>query len=130
MQSAINQHSILVVDDNRVNLEVMATLLARMGYHCTLASSGEQALQLLKEQVFDLVLMDCMMPSMNGIEATRHFKAPEGPYLDRTTPVIALTAQVTHENRENCKRAGMVGFLEKPINRASLQSVIRQCLHD
>lgn len=129
MQPAINQHSILVVDDNQIAREVMETLLARMGYRCTAVASGEEALQLLQEQTFDLVLMDCMMPSMSGIETTRHFKAPEGPYLKRTTPVIALTAQVTHENRENCKRAGMVGFLEKPINRASLESVIRQCLH-
>lgn len=126
MQPESESPSILVVDDNEVNRGLMSTLLARMGYHCTLAQSGEQALDLLHGNAFDLILMDCMMPDMNGIETTVRFKDPSGSYSNRTVPVVALSAQTTRENRENCRRAGMVDFLEKPINREALISVLNQ----
>lgn len=122
MQSA-HPNSILVVDDHDVNRKIMAILLGRLGYRCVLAENGEQALQFLKEQPFDLVLMDCLMPGMSGMQTTCHLKE-SGTCLNRDVPVIAVTANVTAQNREECKQAGMDGFLEKPINIKALKSVL------
>lgn len=120
--------TILVVDDHPVNREVVSTLLARMGYRCTMAENGEQALHLLQEQPFDLVLMDCTMPGMSGIDTTRHLKDPANGSPNREIPVIALTAHVTETNRAQCRQAGMSGFLEKPINIQALGSVLNSFL--
>jgi PAS domain S-box-containing protein len=113
-QASANLHGkrVLVVDDNAFNLEVACDLLSSIGMHVDTASNGMQALELLHEVRFDVVLMDVQMPVMDGHEATRHIR--NDPAL-RSTVVIAMTANVTEEDRNLCLQAGVDDVLTKPV---------------
>jgi CheY-like chemotaxis protein len=110
---------ILLVDDNEVNREVIAELLTRLGHGVTTARDGEEALVLLQRSSFDLILMDVQLPGIDGLEVTRRFRA-----RGRSTPVIALTAHSSREDRERCLEAGMNGVLVKPVDGAALAAAI------
>ncbi len=113
---------ILVAEDNRTNQEVARRLLERAGHQVEIAAQGEEAVEMLERQTFDLVLMDINMPVMNGYEATKlHRFASLGR---RHVPIYALTADVTPETRERSREAGMQGCLHKPIDMAELQAVL------
>jgi CheY-like chemotaxis protein/HPt (histidine-containing phosphotransfer) domain-containing protein len=113
---------VLLVEDNVINQRVATTMMNRFGLSVSLAADGAQALEMVRDQPFDLVLMDCQMPVMDGFEATRRIRAweatrtPLGPAL----PIVALTANAIAEDREACALAGMTGYLSKPITGASL----------
>ncbi|WP_424813699.1 ATP-binding protein [Roseococcus sp. YIM B11640] len=114
--------SILVVDDNRVNLRVAAKILESVGHVPSFAADGEEALDALDQQKFDLVLMDLNMPRMDGIEAAKLYQmqAMGGPRI----PWIALTADATDEARQRCAEAGFAGCLVKPLTPAALLGAI------
>ncbi|HRE19065.1 MAG TPA: response regulator [Rhodocyclaceae bacterium] len=112
---------VLVAEDNEINQQVVSEFLKLGGLEVVLASDGEQALQCLRQQPFDVVLMDMMMPRMDGLEATRLLRAE--PRWSRL-PVIALTANATPEDRERCLQAGMNDFLTKPIDPNDLFRVL------
>lgn len=114
---------VLVVDDDPVNQRVAARFLERRGLTVETASNGELALQLLGKQAFDLVLMDCLMPVLDGLEATRSLRLRE-----MKTPVVALTASAMHGDRARCLAAGMNDFLSKPLEVAALDRVLEQWL--
>ena len=103
---------VLVVEDNAISRRVAARLLQRLGLRTTLAEDGLQALDRLAEQRFDVVLMDCQMPVMDGLTAVRELRARE---RGRRTPVLALTAHAFEEHRTECLAAGMDGYLRKPV---------------
>ena len=105
---------ILVVEDNAVNQKVACGLLERHGHTVVVAVNGKEALHTLREQAFDLVLMDVQMPEMDGLEATAAIRAGEEG-TGRRLPIIALTAQALQEDRERCLAAGMDGYLAKPV---------------
>ncbi len=88
------------------------------------ASNGEEALALLKETPFDLVLMDCEMPIMDGFEATMQLRAWEAAEGCRRTPVVALTAHILNEHRERAREAGMDGHMAKPVEMSQLRELI------
>ncbi|WP_060481553.1 response regulator [Pseudomonas sp. NBRC 111119] len=114
---------ILLVEDNPVNQLVAKGMLAKLGCQVQLATQGAEALTLLEQQAFDLVLMDCNMPVMDGYEATRHIRqSGRWPNL----PIIALTANAMPEERERCRAAGMDDYLAKPFRREDLQALIDQ----
>jgi signal transduction histidine kinase/CheY-like chemotaxis protein len=113
---------VLVVDDHPVNQEFAIEALRRLGHRVTPAGNGEEALRLLKQQKFDLVLLDIQMPGIDGLEVARHFRAAERP---PRTPIVALTAHTTHEMREKCLAAGFDSILAKPVSQASLAAVLR-----
>ncbi len=98
----------------------------------TIAEDGEQALAFLREKRFDLVLMDCQMPKMDGIAACRAFRELERERGTdgRRTPVIALTAYARSEERERCLEAGMDDFITKPVAREILPSIIYKWTKD
>lgn len=103
---------ILLVEDNLFNQQVASELLAQAGALVTLASNGFEALECLKAQTVDCVLMDIQMPMMDGFETTRHIRAnPDWA----TLPVIAMTANARSEDRQNCIRVGMNDFIAKPV---------------
>ncbi|MCP4547738.1 MAG: response regulator [bacterium] len=104
---------ILVAEDNLVNQKVITRMLEKKGYEITIASDGVVALKLTEEQDFDLILMDCHMPNMNGYEATRKIRLRDG---HNSIPILALTANAVNEARDSCLRAGMDDFISKPIN--------------
>ncbi|MYN45870.1 response regulator [Pseudoduganella sp. FT93W] len=112
---------ILLVEDHPSNQRLAITLLERWGNRITLAQDGREALDKLASQRFDLVLMDMQMPVIDGLEATRMFRAAEqGP----RTPIIAMTANAMQGDKERCLAAGMDGYLTKPFKRDQLRAVL------
>jgi signal transduction histidine kinase/DNA-binding response OmpR family regulator/HPt (histidine-containing phosphotransfer) domain-containing protein/PAS domain-containing protein len=105
--------SILLAEDNATNQKLALRLLARMGYQADLAANGLEALEALRRQPYDVVLMDVQMPEMDGLEATRHLRheLPES----RQPRVIAMTANAMQGDREMCLAAGMDDYVGKPI---------------
>ncbi len=109
--------NVLLVEDHPVNQKVAARMLSRLGHECQIATNGSEALELLRAGGFDVVLMDCQMPIMDGLEATAAWRKEEtGPPV----PIFALTANSSNAERKACEAAGMDGFLEKPITMATL----------
>jgi two-component system sensor histidine kinase RpfC len=106
--------SVLVADDNSINQEVMTRILRREGYTCTLAANGEEALDLLTAEDFDVIVLDMNMPVMNGIEAAKayRFMTPEF----RRAPIVMFSADVSKEVIDQCEAAGVDRFLPKPID--------------
>lgn len=116
---------LLLVEDNAVNQMVAKGMLSRLGYEVDLAEHGEIALNMLAENDYALVLMDCNMPVMDGYEASRRIRAD---LRWQTLPIIALTANALHEDRQRCQDAGMSDYLAKPFKREDLQAILRRWL--
>jgi two-component system, sensor histidine kinase and response regulator len=117
--STFRGHRILLVEDNPVNQRVAQRLLQKLAADVTIANHGAEALERLAESTFDAVLMDCQMPVMDGFSATRRIRELERQ-SGRRMPIIALTANVMSEDRDNCIAAGMDAHLGKPIEPAQL----------
>ncbi|WP_422732716.1 ATP-binding protein [Marinobacter azerbaijanicus] len=113
--------NLLLVEDNQVNQVVASSMLRKLGHWVTLAENGKRALEALTSGEFDIVLMDCQMPVMDGYQATR--KIRENPEW-QDLPVIAVTANVMQGDRDDCLESGMNDYITKPYNRADLKSVI------
>jgi two-component system sensor histidine kinase/response regulator len=122
LAASATKRRVLVVEDNLVNQRVAAKLLAKLGYECQVASSARAGLELLATSAFELVLMDCQMPEMDGYQATQELRAREGS--GRRMPVIAMTANAMHGDRERCLAAGMDDYLSKPVNPGALGAVL------
>ncbi|MDP1920593.1 MAG: ATP-binding protein [Myxococcales bacterium] len=118
---------VLVVDDNIINLKVACSLLEKAGYRTETAENGQQALDLVVQRHYLLVLMDCHMPVMDGFVATERIRALDGEV--GMTPVVALTASAMPEELEACKRAGMNDCLTKPVSLAALKAVLHRVEH-
>jgi PAS domain S-box-containing protein len=118
----------LLVDDNPVNQKLGERLLAHLGFQVTQAWNGRQALQHLQLQRFEVVLMDCQMPDLDGYDATRMLRQASSGVLDCSVPVIAMTANALPGDRERCLAAGMNEYLAKPINAAQLRAVLQGVL--
>jgi two-component system sensor histidine kinase RpfC len=114
--------SVLVADDNRVNLRVVARILETAGHEPTLVSDGEEALDALEARDFDLVLMDLNMPRMGGIEAAKLYAVQS--LGRRRVPWLAVTADATDEARRRCGEAGFAACLVKPLTPAALLGAI------
>ncbi len=113
--------SILLVEDNRVNQLVASGLLKKLGHRVDLAENGERALAALESRRYDIILMDCQMPVMDGFEATRAIRQnPEWADL----PVIAVTANALQGDREHCLASGMNDYVTKPYQRDELRAII------
>ena len=119
---------VLVVEDNRINQKVVVSMLARFQLEVDLADNGQLALELLEKQAYDLVLMDCQMPVMDGYEATKILRDREKATNSPRTPIIALTAHATTVAREICLAAGMDDYLSKPVNRSELAAILTSWL--
>jgi two-component system, sensor histidine kinase and response regulator len=119
--------NILLAEDNRVNQVVATRILEKMGHATTVANNGAEALTLLKDHSYDLVLMDIQMPQMDGIAATKALR------LQETTtrfhmPIIAMTAHAMKGDRERCLEAGMDGYVSKPVNTKELELAIAKAM--
>jgi CheY-like chemotaxis protein len=115
---------VLVADDNAVNRKVVTHLLRKLGAEVHSAMNGVEALQMLRGRDFDVVLMDCQMPEMDGYEATRQLRNFEVSQRNRHIPVIALTANALATDHQKCFAAGMDGYLTKPIDRIRLEQAL------
>ena len=123
-----NRYNLLVVEDNEVNQKVAQALLGKLGHGVTLAMHGQQALEILREQSFDLIFMDMQMPVMDGLEATRRFRETETREQRARTPIVAMTANAMQADREACLQVGMDDFLPKPVSESSLRACLAALL--
>ena len=118
---------ILVAEDNRTNQMVAAGMLAMNGCSCEFASNGREALEAARMGEFDLILMDCSMPEMDGYEATAHIREHE-IVTGRRTPLVAMTANTQKGDAEKCLAAGMDDYLAKPITLVELRQKLEKWL--
>lgn len=118
---------IMVVDDNIINLEVAASVLSRYQARVTLAASGKECLKLLQEDPADFILLDYMMPEMDGIDTLKNIRAMDDPRM-QTVPVAALTANAVSGARAMFLSAGFSEYISKPIERDKLEKVLKSCL--
>jgi CheY-like chemotaxis protein len=113
---------VLVVDDNASNRLIATRMLERLGFETVTAENGNEAVQAVAEKQFDAVLMDCLMPELDGFGATRAIRANENGV--HRTPIIALTASAFDSDRRRCLDAGMDDFLAKPIRLEALANCL------
>ena len=114
---------VLLVEDHVINQKLAVALLERWGHRVSVADNGQLALEAMEQQRFDVVLMDMMMPVMDGLEATRRIRAKE---TVGRIPIIAMTANAMESDRERCLQAGMDDYLSKPIKAQELQILLGQ----
>ena len=125
--NATREYRVLVVEDNRTNQVVAAGMLGMSGCQCEFADNGWMAIEAVQHRQFDLVLMDCNMPEMDGYEVTariRNFEEPQG----RRTPIVAMTANTQTGDVEKCLAAGMDDYLAKPITLIELRGKLERWL--
>jgi two-component system, sensor histidine kinase and response regulator len=122
-RATVSRARVLVVEDNSVNQLVALGQLQKLGHEGIVASSGLEAIDVIRDGSFDLVLMDCQMPGMDGYEATRRIRQMSGPIAH--IPVIAITAHALPGEREKCLAAGMNDYLAKPVSLEQLGAVLR-----
>lgn len=115
--------NVLVAEDNRMNQKVIKFLLERQGADCTFAKNGLEAVDLYKILDFDMIFMDIYMPDMDGYEATKFIKETE-KYLAQKTPIIGVSASAFEKDIEKAKRAGIDGFLTKPLDVEKLKDLL------
>jgi two-component system sensor histidine kinase BarA len=123
-QAAQGERHVLVVEDDRVNQEIVCAMLRNAGYRTTTADDGAQALALMNCNDYDLVLMDWQMPDMDGLEVTRRLRSGAAGPRGRVVPIVALTANAFVEDRNACLASGMNDFLTKPVLAASLEATV------
>ena len=116
---------ILIVEDNMMNQKVALRIVeAKLGHRADVVANGAEAVELLSVRHYDLVLMDCQMPEMDGYDATRAIRDPESPVLDHAVPIIAMTANAMKNDREKCLESGMDDYVAKPIKPQELADAI------
>ncbi len=120
-----NFEPVLLVEDNAINKTMTEKILAQAGFQIVTACNGEEAVELCRKQAFSLILMDCHMPVMDGLEATRQIRQLN---KKQPIPIIALSADAFVENRKVCIEAGMNDFLSKPFSTVQLLQKVRQWL--
>jgi CheY-like chemotaxis protein/HPt (histidine-containing phosphotransfer) domain-containing protein len=123
-QTVAKDTRILLVEDNEINQQVAIELLRSGGYACDVRSNGNEAVTAVKDGQYDLVLMDCQMPEMDGYEATGAIRRWEASQKRRPLPIIALTANALSGDRQRCLDAGMTDYLKKPLNRRELLATL------
>jgi len=125
LRDRYSDSKILLAEDNAINLEVAVALLSSVGLVTDTAENGRIAVEMARENDYDLILMDIQMPELDGLEATRLIRSSIAPLaINVTTPIVAMTANVFKEDREACMEAGMEDFIAKPVEPGNLFSTI------
>ncbi len=122
---------ILIAEDTAIYQKFAVMILEKEGFTIEIANNGEEAIEALKRDRFDLVLMDIKMPLMDGITATRIIRESKDESLDPDIPIIAVSSLAFEEDRQMCLEAGMNGFIEKPMDKHKFfREIIRLALSD
>ena len=119
--------SVLVVDDDNLLLRLVELNLGKMGIRVLLADTGQEALRLASQEQPDLILLDIMMPFMNGHEVVQHLKANE---KTRAIPVIMVSAMSSADERHKCEELGAAGYIAKPFNLKYLRKLVMDMAED
>jgi CheY-like chemotaxis protein/HPt (histidine-containing phosphotransfer) domain-containing protein len=120
---------VLVAEDNQVNQKVVARMIGQLGHRVDLVANGLEAVEAYGRGGYDLILMDCRMPEMDGFEATRSIRRAEADAGEgRRVPIVALTANALASDRERCRRAGMDDHLAKPVRLDDVRTLIDRWL--
>ncbi len=129
-KAVVKPHSarILLAEDNAINQKVAQKTLQSLGYCIDIVSNGREALDALEKIDYDLVLMDCLMPEMDGFEATATIRDPRSNVINHRVTVIAMTANAMHEDRERCAEVGMDDFLSKPVKKEVIAGMLTKWL--
>jgi two-component system, sensor histidine kinase and response regulator len=117
---------VLVAEDNAVNQKVAVRMLEKLGVRADVASNGREAMELRQMLPYDLILMDCQMPEMDGYEAAREIRRREGGH--RRTAIVAMTAEAMTGTREKCIEAGMDDYIAKPVKLEDLVEALQKWL--
>jgi CheY-like chemotaxis protein/HPt (histidine-containing phosphotransfer) domain-containing protein len=128
-ESARRGTRILLAEDNPSNQKVAQAILKKLGYRADVVTNGVEAVSALSRIPYDLVLMDCQMPEMDGLEATRLIRDPASGVLNPQTPVVAMTANAMQGDRKRCMDAGMNDYLAKPVKPEELAEVLERWIH-
>ncbi|MGE0755173.1 MAG: response regulator [Alphaproteobacteria bacterium] len=126
--SKLEGAEILLVEDNRVNQEFGRSILGKFGCLVTIASNGREAVDMVKERPFDLILMDCQMPEMDGFEASAIIDRMKQTREIPDVPIIALTANAMQGDKERCLESGMNDYISKPVRKQQLRAALLQWL--
>lgn len=113
---------ILIVEDSEINCKLILKILTNQGLSPDLALNGQEAVDAVKSKKYDLILMDCQMPILDGYEATRQIREYEDP--TKHTPIVAMTANALAKDEEKCREAGMDDYISKPVNIENLLNII------
>ncbi|MDX2109280.1 MAG: PAS domain S-box protein [Verrucomicrobiota bacterium] len=119
---------ILVVEDIITNQKVALALLKRLGYEADIANNGIEAIAAVQHSHYDLILMDCQMPELDGYEATLRIRQPTTKALNPNIPIVAMTANVIQGDREKCILSGMNDYLPKPVSKNGLAEMLQKWL--
>ncbi|KAH7325451.1 hypothetical protein B0J17DRAFT_681417 [Rhizoctonia solani] len=120
---------ILVAEDNLINQQIALKTLRKMNFNAEAANNGKEVLAALERRTYDLILMDCQMPEMDGYEATRCIRQLESVEV-RSVPIIAMTASAIRGDKEKCLNVGMSDYLSKPVKRQALEAMLVRWLYD
>lgn len=121
------QHKILLVEDNQINQIVELRILAKLGFAADVVSNGKQAIKVVQDNSYDLIIMDCQMPEIDGYTATLKIRESEN---GKRVPIIAMTADVSQEAQKKCLESGMSDYISKPINITQLHDMIKKWLNN
>lgn len=117
---------ILIVEDNPLNKRILSFYLTKEGYSVITASTGEEAEAIFQREKFDLVIMDLMLPGINGFEVTARIRNyEENNNLEKKTVIIALSANTLNNERERCIQAGMNEYISKPFDMSNLKYILK-----
>jgi len=124
----VDKGRILLAEDHSTNRRVIKMMISSLGYRVDAVANGSLAVSALESAEYDLVLMDCQMPEMNGYQATAMIRDPQSAVRNHSIPVIALTANALEEIRRQCLAAGMNDFITKPVLVRQLEEVLGKWL--
>jgi len=131
VEQTLQNTRILLAEDNKINQMYIIELMKQIGCACDTAINGLEAIKLVRQQQYDLVLMDCQMPELDGLEATQRIRQLEADgTLKGHIPIVALTANAIKGDRERCLEAGMDEYLSKPVQKDQIMNVLKQLLND
>jgi PAS domain S-box-containing protein len=121
---------ILVAEDDTINQKVITSIMSKIGYTAKVVTNGQEVVSALEQESYDLVIMDCQMPEMDGYEATAIIRSRDSKVKDHDVPVIALTGHALDGDMEKCIKAGMDDYLSKPVKPQEMADMIDKWLSD